>query len=279
MSSAYHEHQPSPALTPFVECYWSRVSGSSSAMQPAHAVLPDGCMDIVFNFGDVRTSGAADGTAQRAVQRGGAVVGTMTVPLLVAPGPREDFFGVRFHPGMARAFLCAPAAEFTDISAALADVWGREVAAVEDRLAAIHAAPTRIRLLERELLRRLPAARPPEPCVAAALHLIEGHRGAVTMREACRFAGVSRQHLARRFAEHVGVSPKMFARVTRFRSLLTLLRQVRLVSWSDTAAAAGYYDQSHLIADFRQFTGRTPEDFLAMSQPSEAQTEEPPSAA
>jgi AraC-like DNA-binding protein len=236
-------------------------------------------LDIVFNFGDVRTSGAPGGTAQRAVQRGGAVVGTMTVPLLVAPGPREDFFGVRFRPGMARAFLLAPAAEFTDTSAALADVWGREVVALEQQVEAARRSPARIRLLEPALLRRLRAARPPEPCVAAALHLIARRRGAVTMREVSRFAGVSRQHLARRFAEHVGVSPKMFARVTRFRSLLTLLRQVRLASWSDTAAAAGYYDQSHLIADFRQFTGRTPEDFLALSQPPDAQTREPLSAA
>jgi AraC-like DNA-binding protein len=264
MNSHYREYRPSPALAPFVECYWSRVPDRHEAPQPSsHTVLPDGCLDIVFNFGDVRTGGAPGGTAQRAVQRGGAVVGTMTVPLLVAPGPREDFFGVRFRPGMARAFLLAPAAEFTDTSVALGDIWGRESAPLEDRLAATQAAPTRIGLLERALLRRLCAARPPEPCVAAALHLIAQRCGAVTMREVSRFAGVSRQHLARRFAEHVGVSPKMFARVARFRSLLALLRQVRLVSWSVTAAAAGYYDQSHLIADFRQFAATTPEQFLA----------------
>lgn len=263
MNSPYREYRPSPALAPFVECYWSRTSSAGPDEQCVHAVLPDGCMDIVFNFGDMWSSPSPAEETQRGALRGGAVVGTMTAPLLVSPGPREDFFGVRFRPGMARAFLRAPAAEFTDTSAALADVWGREVAVLEGRLVATQAAPARIRLLERELLRRLAAARSVEPCVAAALHLIGIHRGAVTVREACRFAGVSRQHLARRFAEHVGVPPKMFARVTRFRSLLALLPRVRLVSWSDTAAAAGYYDQSHLIADFRQFAATTPERFLA----------------
>ncbi len=263
MNSPYREYRPSPALAPFVECYWSRASGPSSAVQPAHAVLPDGCMDIVFNFGDAWSRPSPADSTQRTGARGGAVVGTMTAPLLVEPGPREDFFGVRFRPGMARAFLRPPAVEFTDSSAALADVWGRKGVALEQQVEEARSAPARIGLLERELQRRLPAVPPPEPCVAAALDLITRRRGAVTMREACRFAAVSRQHLARRFAEHVGVSPKMFARVTRFRSLLALLRQVRLVSWSDAAAAAGYYDQSHLIADFRQFTGATPERFLA----------------
>jgi AraC-like DNA-binding protein len=218
-------------------------------------------MDLVFNFGDMWTGSAPGNLTQRG-RRGGAVVGTMTTPLLVAPGPREDFFGVRFRPGMARAFLRTSATEFVDTSAALADVWGRDGAALERRLEESRQASARICQVERELLRRVPAARPPQPCVAAALYLIAGRRGMVTMREVSRFAGVSRQHLARRFAEDVGVSPKMFARVTRFRSLLALLPRVRLVSWSDAAAAAGYYDQSHLIADFRQFAATTPERFL-----------------
>jgi methylphosphotriester-DNA--protein-cysteine methyltransferase len=67
--------------------------------------------------------------------------------------------------------------------------------------------------------------------------------------------GLTRQHLARQFAEHVGVSPKMFARVVRLRSLLAHVRNVETVGWSPLALSHGFYDQSHLIEDFRELTG------------------------
>ncbi|MGZ7079073.1 MAG: helix-turn-helix domain-containing protein, partial [Thermoanaerobaculia bacterium] len=64
-----------------------------------------------------------------------------------------------------------------------------------------------------------------------------------------------------RFDAAVGVSPKMFARVVRFRRVLREIA-APAVDWSDVALSAGYFDQSHLIADFRQFAGTTPVPFF-----------------
>ena len=74
-------------------------------------------------------------------------------------------------------------------------------------------------------------------------------------------AGVSRQHLARAFAHHVGVSPKTFARVMRFRRAIAIARGGR-EGWAELAEELGYFDQSHLIADFREFAGETPVPFF-----------------
>lgn len=195
--------------------------------------------------------------------QGAAVVGTMTAPLLVAPGPREDFFGVRFRPGMARAFLRAPASEFTDAAVPLSETWGREGCDLEEQLATAPGARSRISLVESRLLRRLPDVPSQDPDVGAAIDLILRHRGVLTVRDVCRAAGVTRQHLARRFAEHVGIRPKLFSGVVRFRYLLGRLRVSRRTCWSDIAVALGYYDQSHLIADFHEFATATPEQFVA----------------
>ena len=70
---------------------------------------------------------------------------------------------------------------------------------------------------------------------------------------------VTRQHLARLFAQEVGVSPKRFAKIVRFRFALRLGSRK---PWADVAAALGYSDQSHLIADFREFSGTTPVPFF-----------------
>ena len=75
--------------------------------------------------------------------------------------------------------------------------------------------------------------------------------------------GVTRQHLARAFARHVGVPPKMFARVARVRRALATARVATSVDWAALALDVGYYDQAHLAGEVRELTGRTPSEWLA----------------
>ncbi|HUP61023.1 MAG TPA: AraC family transcriptional regulator [Thermoanaerobaculia bacterium] len=108
-------------------------------------------------------------------------------------------------------------------------------------------------LLETELIRRLRPSR--DARVDAAVDRIIA--GADRVDAIARELGISRQHLARQFQHHVGVSPKTFARVMRFRRLLASGEG----DWAGLAARHGYYDQSHLIADFRELAGTTPGAF------------------
>lgn len=264
MRASYREYPPCPALQPYVQCYWSREARSAAPGAALNRVLPDGCMDIVFSFGD-RWTGST-GRKMRDGRPGGVAVGTMTLPLLVHPGHREEFFGIRFRPGRAPAFLGLPASECTDDAIPLAETWGREGAALEQRLAEACGPQARVALMEGELQRRLARAAPPDCYVDAVVGLMARHYGVVSVARACEYAGITRQHLARRFERHVGIPPKLFSRVIRFQSLLKRVERANPVSWSSLAADAGYYDQAHLIADFRQFTGLTPEAFLQQSR-------------
>jgi len=72
-----------------------------------------------------------------------------------------------------------------------------------------------------------------------------------------RAAGVSRQHLTREFREQIGISPKLYSRLSRFHSALAYAGATS-VDWAHAAAEAGFADQSHMIAEFRQFSGLTP---------------------
>ena len=205
-----------------MQCFWT-VRGESGERR----VLPDGCADLVFDL-----------------SRGqGMAVGPMTRPLLVS-GP-GDFLGVRFRPGRAAAFLRMPLAELTDARVPLGDLW--RTAPVIENVAA----------LEAMLLRRLEPDR--DPRVDAAVERIVATGGAERVDAIAHDIGISRQHLARTFLHHVGVPPKTFARVMRFRRILET--GSTNADWADVAAAHGYYDQSHLIADFRQFAGTTPSAF------------------
>jgi AraC-like DNA-binding protein len=175
----------------------------------------------------------------------------MTRPLLLPPQGSFDFFGVRFRPGRAAAFLRIPLAEITDARVPLGEIWrGWSDGILERRLSEL------IATLESELLGRLDPDRD-RRVDAAIARIAEGN---IRIDEMAREIGISRQHLARQFLHHVGVSPKTFARVMRFRRLTNSL-SANDVDWADVAAEHGFYDQSHLIADFRDLAGTTPNAF------------------
>jgi AraC-like DNA-binding protein len=235
---AYAEIEPAEALRPWVECFWTRREEESGG---ENRVLPDGCADLVFDL----TGGEA------------MAVGTMTRPLVVPSG--GDLLGVRFRPGRAAAFLRIPLAEITDAQVSLGDLW-RNACGGQAILPVQTGGIACLPLLEAELLRRLAPDR--DPRVDGAIRRIVATGGAERVETVAREIGISRQHLARQFLHHVGVSPKTFARVVRFRRVMEDRRsRLSEVDWSRLALEHGYYDQSHLIADFRELAGATPSSF------------------
>ena len=258
--ASYREYLPSEKLRPFVECLWTRDSvvarepsgGSPSPeLQPVHRVLPDGCIDVVLGF-----SGQAD-EPESAV-----AVGTMTRALVLDAGTSpESFVGVRFRPGKASAFLSVPASELTDLRVPIDELW-LDAAEVRDALAVSADAVERVRALERVLAARVsPAAVAAHDDVDEAIRRIVEAGGSLGITRLAPALGVTRQHLARRFSQLVGVSPKTFARVVRLGRVVERARAVPAgegINWSALALELGYYDQSHLVDEFRELTGVTP---------------------
>ena len=71
-------------------------------------------------------------------------------------------------------------------------------------------------------------------------------------------AGVSSTHLAQRFKELIGVTPKRLARTYRFTATVCAINSARPIDWGDLAGGAGYFDQAHFGHEFQAFTGLTP---------------------
>jgi AraC-like DNA-binding protein len=143
----------------------------------------------------------------------------------------------------------------------LADLAGGDsVAAIEERITEATTHATRIAIVDDYLVSRL-RARAAEPIVAAAASALCGARGAVRIATLAKRLHVGQDGLEKRFRRAVGASPKQFASILRFRRLVAGYRAGS--SLTTLAHEAGYFDQSHLIRDFRSFTGEPPERFLA----------------
>ena len=246
----YTEHAPSPALRPFVECFWTRRTTGVSQAAPS-IVIPDGCIDILLGY----DSGAE-------YPRAALAVGTMTRALVLEGNDHSTFLGVRFRPGRAHPFLGIPAAALTDLRVEVSDVWRRGRPPLETFDASDITAT--IARLEALLLRRLEGGATLSPAVQAAVRAILRAQGNISIATLAPALGVTRQHLARAFALHVGVPPKTFARVARMRSVLARARAAARVDWTALALGAGYYDQAHLVSEMKELTGRTPGEWVSL---------------
>jgi AraC-like DNA-binding protein len=241
MSRVYAEHAPGERLRPFVECYWTMSSPARASLAPVR-VLPDGCMDIIFDLS------AAEGV----------VIGTMTRAIVTDPTPGASIFGVRFRPGAAPAFLDAPARGAADESIPLDALWGSFARELAERVASARSTAARLALLDLELLGRLEDAASLATPGRHAVALVVSAQGEIRIDDLADRVGLGERKLERVFHELVGVSPKVFARIVRFRALVDALRTDRAPRWAELAARLGYYDQAHLIREVRAFSGLTP---------------------
>ncbi len=192
----------------------------------------------------------------------GVVITTLTRAMDFGYPPVTRSVGVHFKPWGLAPFLPMPAAELCDQLLTMEAAWGRPaVAELRDRLATAAGPREMLTLLEDELLRRLRETaglglvRHTSGVIAAAT-------GAVAIGDLSTAAGVSSTHLAQRFKEVVGFTPKRLARTYRFAAAVRAIDPAGPVDWLEVAGHAGYYDQAHFGHEFRAFTGLTPTRYL-----------------
>src|SRR5262245_57799090 len=251
----YREWAPHPALAPWVECFWSAADSGADA-GARETVLPDGCPEWIFHLEAPYRSVEAESLAP---QPPSFVVGTTTGPFAIETTGPVSTFGVRFRPGGVSVFLPLPASELTDFAAATGDLWNAEGRRVEEEVREAPDPGSRRAAIERFLLARIRPDRPARRGVDAAVAMILGGRGAVSIASVAGRIGKSRRQLERAFSESVGVSPKTLARLARFQNVLRLAGR-RAPRWAQLAAECGYADQAHLIREFKEFSGETPAD-------------------
>ena len=230
----YAEYAPAPALRPFVDRYWS-LADAAPGEEP-HVVLPDGHPEWVVHLGTPFTD-----------QPAALYIGQMTAPVsLSARGPLK-VLGIRFRPEGAWAFSRLPQDEFRDCISDLTAVipaagqW-LEQCGNGDSIAAT----------DRFLLAQLRCNGPDARVRGAVDQLL----GGTSLAQAAHDSGWCLRQLERAVCQRTGLSPKTLARLGRFQRAVRLRNAGE--AWAGIAADCGYTDQSHLVRDFRQFSGSAP---------------------
>lgn len=164
---------------------------------------------------------------------------------------------IQFKPGWSPTLFGVPASELTDQLITLDDLWGSSEVTAE--LIAARSLPAILERLSRAVEARATTESASAHLARRAVRLFEANESRV--EAVADQLGITARHLRRAFVESIGVGPKEFARGVRLRRAIS--ETARSSDWGAIARDAGYYDQAHLIGEFRDLVGLTPSAYLA----------------
>jgi AraC-like DNA-binding protein len=169
---------------------------------------------------------------------------------------------VNFTPIGARMFLGLPMDEIVNLNVTLDDVFGAAGRQLIERLRETDDWERRFEILDRAILDRIDASPQPNEAVILAWHRLNRSGGKASIRELAEHLGWSGKHLISQFRDQIGLPPKTVARIIRFNAAVRRLRNSATSDWANVVTECGYYDQAHLIREFREFAGLTPREYL-----------------
>ena len=250
-------YRPHPALSEFVEtiCIMSHDFTLSNQFSSIQTFVPTHTRFICFNLEDsVKVKrGSGDFEARELSIITGPQLGTVTLDL----GKKHEAVVVVLKPCGLFRLLGIPIKDLVDCDFDARLVIGNEINELLERLMNFKDNNQRNQIIQSYLLSNLMKLKPALPIDIAMLILVKS-QGKLSMDYLASQSCLSNRQLERRSLERIGLSPKCFARMIRFSEAHNYKEQHPHTPWTEIAHRFGYYDQMHLIRDFREFTGVTP---------------------
>lgn len=260
-ADVFRGYTPPPPLSRFVELFWY-YEGSSTA-SGKELILPTGTMQLIVRLG-APTMQVWDREHRLQVDnRSGTLInGVHSEPFIIDTSDQDALMGVHFHLGGAFPFLGMPASELKNINAGLDDLWGTGADELRSRLCEAPSVSHKFEVMQRWLLDRVSAPLARHRSVERGLQVLDEPTAAASVAGIAADIGLSKRRFIEVFKQQVGLTPKLYARVRRFQSVIDTVGDRAEIVWPEVAVDCGYFDQAHFIRDFKQFCGLTPGNYL-----------------
>ncbi len=270
---SYHEAGPSKALQPYILKYYN-VFGCTDPTHPfVEKTLPNGYTSLVFHFQKKIDVSNVNYNGNEIPQSYVFGKYTKLVEVYHAFGT-ADTFGVIFQPGAFRHLIPADQKQFTDKLYHVCDVLGKSFWPYYHRLEDASFSnwdfdPTSIlsvrkNITEEYLKQKLEDSSPPELLDAVLANILHNPIG-IHLKSLSKVYGMSPQYLNRLFNQKVGLSVYKYTRIIRFNHLVRSFDSIPDKDLLQLATNFEYHDLSHMVKDFKHFTGDRPSEFLRSS--------------
>lgn len=261
----YNISKPSPYLSQYVKQYWSLDSNVVTGESHIQRIVPSGLFELIFYLNDKPE--ASD--HKKSITENVIITGQLKTHHDLKIVGRLSLFAIYFLPQGLSMFLNLPIKALFNQSVPLKDVMKEVVNQLEDEL---YAAPTfkgQIAVAEKFLIKRLQQKEREYKYdrIRYVVNEINKTKGLVEINELAEQTFLSRKQFERTFSDIIGSSPKQFQKIVRFQNAIHIKSKNKNLSLTEIAHQCGYFDQSHMINDFKSLSGMSPKQFFTNEEP------------
>jgi AraC-like DNA-binding protein len=236
-------YKPASDLAHFIEYYWIVVWDLRGRGPHTQETLPQPNVHVVFAANDSRVYGVVTGKFSRHLHG------------------KSHVFGIRFAPGMFRSFLGSAVSGLADKTRPVRAVFGESVSELEALLVSSAAQEHMVKATDEFFQRRIPAFDDKAELAKRVVQQVLDERDLCTVDDLVNRVGIGKRTLQRLFGEYVGVSPKWVIRRYRLHEAVERFRSGERPNFAQVALELGYFDQAHLVNDFKSIIGYSPTAF------------------
>ena len=255
----YQVFDPPANLAPYVRFFWALEADVVPGEEFVHRSMADGCVEMVFHYLSAFDEITPDDLIESSPLANIQAQSTRFRRFVT----HESFgiFGAYLYPFAIPRLFGFPASDFTNISPDLASVFGNEGSLLDERICSAPTNEARVEILSEFLTAKLNARIRELPGIFRSIHTVLANQGTLAVETLAAEHNISKRQFERRFKDLAGLTPKLYSRVIRFQAA-TRFKQTGTRDLTEIAYACGYYDQSHFINDFREFSGYTPKEYF-----------------
>lgn len=247
----YGLYAPPQHLRGLVRYFWNFECTRNDELPSEHQAMADGCPEIIFQY------------------NGGFLENKNYMSYLRAPrsdskvlrlGDRMGLFAIRLYPNAIRQLVKVPNSELVNGSFELTHIFGNKYSFVNEQMLEAQSIDEKIKVASNFLL-ALWHESDKDP-IYECIRRIMLNEGNVNLDELRALTGLSVKQFERRFKAVAGFPPKYYSRITRFQGTKRKYASGKFKTLSELSHACEYYDQSHFIREFKEFSGMQANHFF-----------------
>lgn len=252
--------KPSNVLSPFIKYYWVLENCLGLGERHIQRVVPSGFAEMTFYFEKppeyIRE--------KQTIRSANVLNGQQNSYFDIALEGKTDLLSVVFKPFATKAFFNLPLSEICNQNIPLEYIWQSDYKELNNRMLDAETIDKKVEILESFLVKKLEQSKEFEiDRMCHSINIITQKRGDVSISDLASEVCLSEKQFVRTFNKFIGIVPKKYLRIIRFQNSLHIMQTRNLKNLTELAYEAGYFDQSHMINEFKSLSGVTPKIFFS----------------
>lgn len=257
----YVQIKPQGILSTVIDHFWL-VEGKMEYSR--EKILPYNSIDIMLNLGAPYRIVETDLIKMPYKLKAGWISGMRTSPIIhESVSDSICLVGAQVKPGKIGSIFHIDASELTGRVLEISDILGNSVDNLQNQIYEASSDTQKLELFELFLSSRLKNCSTNTSLVDNAVSYISLNNPLhLSIKDLSESMSISQKQLQRLFKQKVGILPYEYYRIARFQRLISLIEKNHTNNWALTALTGGYYDQPHMIKEFKEISGLTPQEYL-----------------